>query len=201
MKSEPCECHWPFWNNGLMLDEWINESRKMTWNMASVPVIASAWFSGWEPLWSACCCCGCCQLPTVITGLEVTVISLLFPVTQMHCERLLDLQEAHHRSELMKMWKNQWGQVQHKLKKKTTKFGRHRGVQKCRVHCRAYPRGFSVPILCICLKVNRQMWGDLERNVRNLQSVSHRKWWKRSSKRNVVTKCYIFAKKIKFRLK
>lgn len=193
MKSKPCKCHWPLWNKGLMLDEWINESQKMTWNMASVPVIASAWlFSGWEPLWSACCCC--CQLPTLITGLEVTVISLLFPATQMHCERLLDLQEAHHRSELMKIWKNQWGQVQHKLKKKRTSL-EDTGVQKsCRVHCRASSGVFGSHSVHL-LKVNRQMWVDLEWNVRNLQSVQYRKWWNRGSKRNVVKKSHVFAKK------
>lgn len=78
---------------------------------------------------------------------------------------------------------------------KTNEFGRHRGVQKsCRVHCRAYSGVFGSHPLHL-LKVNRQMWGDLEWNVRNLQSVPHRKWWKRSSKRNVVRKCHIFAKK------
>ena len=61
--------------NCRRVNQWI---RNMTWNMVSEPVIASAWlFSGWEPLWSACCCC--CQLATIITGLEVTVISLLSP--------------------------------------------------------------------------------------------------------------------------
>lgn len=75
----------------------------------------------------------------------------------MHCERLLDLQEAHHRSVLMKMWKKSMRTGAAQTEEKTNGFGRHRGVKKsCRVHCRAYSGVFGSHLVHL-LQVNRQM--------------------------------------------
>ena len=83
----------------LWMSKSMNQEDDMKHGLCERNLISALVFGGREPPCSACCRC---PLVTVLTGLEVPVISSLPPVTQTHRARLSDRQEVHDTSDLGK---------------------------------------------------------------------------------------------------